>query len=50
MHKGLVEKGGCYTPNTAVGDAKAARDLRNAIGYDEIGAPKASAERGAQRG
>jgi hypothetical protein len=48
LHKGLAENGGCYTPNTAVGNAKAARDLRNAIGDDAIGAPKASAERGAQ--
>ncbi len=36
-------------PNTTVGNAKAARDLRNAIGDGEIGAPKASAEHGGQR-
>jgi glycine/D-amino acid oxidase-like deaminating enzyme len=41
LHKGFVEKGGRYIPNTAVRDAKAAPgDFRIGIGDGEIGAPK----------
>jgi glycine/D-amino acid oxidase-like deaminating enzyme len=41
LHKGIVDRGGRYIPNTTIGDANAAsRDFRIAIGDGEIGAPK----------
>jgi glycine/D-amino acid oxidase-like deaminating enzyme len=41
LHKGFVERGGSYIPNTSVADAKAAPgDFRIAIADGEIGAPK----------
>jgi glycine/D-amino acid oxidase-like deaminating enzyme len=41
LHKGFVESGGRYIPNTAVGDAEAAPgDFRIGLPDGEIGAPK----------